>query len=92
MIKSSIAALLAVVAFSSVAAPAFAATSLVEHTNDDGDQYISRSDVLARLHENGVNATSVENWNGLVRAFVRLDNGNEVQQFFDRDTLAPVTL
>jgi hypothetical protein len=92
MIKTSLIALLTVAAVSGAVAPAYAtAYSLVQDT-DSSAQYFSRTDILARLHENGVNATSVEEWNGLIRAFVRQDDGREVQQFFTQGNLAPVTL
>lgn len=92
MIKSSIIALLTVATVSGAVVPAFAAHSLAENSDSSGAQYFSHENVLAQLHENGVNATSVENWNGLIRAFVRQDNGAEVQQFFTRGDLAPVNL
>lgn len=93
MIKTSLIALMTVVAVSGVAAPAFAAYAISEQTDSStSDRYFSHTDVLARLHEQGVDATSVESWNGLIRAFVRNGNGGETQQFFTTDTLAPVTL
>ena len=36
-----------------------------------------------------VAATSVEEWNGVLRAYVQVD-GQLVMQYFDPDTLAPV--
>lgn len=47
--------------------------------------------VLLRLQQQGVDATSVEEWNGLVRAFVEVD-GRQTMQYFDPDTLAPVNI
>lgn len=44
---------------------------------------------LSRLQARGINASSVEQWNGLVRAFVEVD-GRQVMQYFDADTIAPV--
>jgi hypothetical protein len=44
--------------------------------------------MLRRLQDSGVDATSVEPWNGLLRARVQL-GGRTVMQHFDPDTLAP---
>ena len=43
---------------------------------------------LRRLQDQGIAATSVEDWNGLLRAYVRVD-GQLLTQHFDPDTLAP---
>ena len=45
--------------------------------------------VLRRLQDRGVDASSVEQWNGLIRAYVQID-GNQVMQYFGPDTLAQV--
>ena len=91
MIKSSILALVAVAAMGSVAAPAFA-----ENNVNDNDRtysnYIEDTNVLGRLQEQGVNASSVESWGTLVRAYVTQADGSQVSQLFNRDTLKPVTL
>lgn len=47
--------------------------------------------VLARLQQRGVEATSVEEWNGYVRAFVEVD-GRQVIQYFDAETLQQVNI
>lgn len=92
MIKTSIIALLAVAAMGSVAAPAFAdAMGNSNSLHADGN-YLHEDNVIARLHEQGVNASSVENWGNLVRAFVIQSDGTQVSQLFTRDTLKPVTL
>ena len=90
MIKTSIIALVTVAAMAGVAAPAFATSSLVEITSETSDW--APDTVLTRLQQQGVHATAVEQWGGLVRAFVTLDDGSEVMQFFTPDTLKPVTL
>ncbi len=94
MIKSSIIALVAVAALGSIAAPAFAVDSFgdSDHSSFVGAQYINADSVLSRLHEQGVNASSVENWGGLVRAFVTQADGTQVSQLFTRDSLKPVAL
>ena len=72
------------------ALPTIATAALaVERHEDRLDWDADR--VLRRLQQQGVDATSVEEWNGLVRAYVRLD-GREVMQYFDPDTLAPVEI
>ena len=95
MIKSSIIALVAVATLGSIAAPAFADASLSTGNDDsshaDGN-YLDTDAVLARLHEQGVNATSVEHWGNLVRAFVIQPDGSQVSQLFTPDSLKPVTL
>lgn len=89
MIKNTVIALLAVASVSAVAVPAFAAPI----ASTDAVTFNWPNDaILADLHDKGVNATSVEEWGGLVRAFVKLDNGAEVMQFFTPGTLNPVTL
>ena len=92
MIKSSIIALVAVAAMGSVAAPAFADNDLGNNSNHSDGNYLDTDTVLARLHEQGVNATSVEHWGTLVRAFVIQPDGTQVSQLFTPDTLRPVAL
>ena len=97
MIKSSIIALVAVATLGSIAAPAFAAPAPSSAaTNDDDsrsyDNFLETHNVLARLQQQGVNATEVESWGSLVRASVIQPDGSRVSQLFDRDTLKPVTL
>lgn len=46
---------------------------------------------LRQLQDRGVAATSVEEWNGYLRAFVTID-GQQVMRFFDPDTFTPVAL
>jgi len=45
--------------------------------------------VLRQLQDRGIAATAVEQWNGLIRAYVEVD-GSQIMQYFDPDTLAPV--
>jgi hypothetical protein len=95
MIKSSIAVLLAVAALGSVAAPAFATPAPSPVATDDSSShvdgnYLDSDAVLARLRDQGVNATSVEHWGTLIRAFVIQEDGRQASKLFDRDTLKPV--
>ncbi|MET3901299.1 hypothetical protein ABIB57_005269 [Devosia sp. UYZn731] len=93
MIKSAIIALVAVAAMGSVAAPAFADNDMGNSNSNHADgNYLDTDAVLARLHEQGVNATSVEHWGTLVRAFVIQSDGTKVSQLFTPDTLKPVAL
>lgn len=91
MIKSSILALVTVAAISGVAAPAFAATSLSQE-NTSTSAYFEENNVLARLQERGIDATSAESWGNLIRVYVKNQDGTSAQQFFTRDNLAPVAL
>jgi hypothetical protein len=91
MIKSSVIALVAVAAMGTVAVPAFAAAG------DFGGEPKLQNDfqadtVLVRLQQDGVPATSVEEWGGLVRAYVVQPDGSQAMLFFTPDTLLPVSL
>lgn len=70
------------------ALPSIATAALAVERHDDR---WDADGVLHRLQQRGVAATSVEEWNGLVRAFVEVDGG-QVMQYFDADTLAPVNI
>ena len=62
--------------------------------NEDGDVTIhGRSEfaVESALRERGVVASGVEEWGGLIRAWVSDGNGGTSMQFFDGDTLQPVS-
>ncbi len=92
MIKNTLLALTAAALVAGAAAPSFAATSLDDNNNDKSylTDEVANDYTLARLHEKGIKATSVEDWNGLVRAFVVKEDGTQAMQLFDADTLAPV--
>lgn len=95
MIKNSILVLTTVALVAGAALPAFAA--VIETSSNDTDKSYLTGEVandytLLRLQEKGVKATSVEDWNGLVRAFVIKEDGTQAMQLFDADTLAPVGL
>lgn len=59
---------------------------------DVGSRAFARQSILARLQAQGVNATSVESWGGLVRAYVVQENGAQTMQFFTPDTLTQVNM
>jgi hypothetical protein len=81
----SLAAVLAVIGLSVV--PTFA--------NEDGDNDSihgrSAFAVESALRERGVVASSVEEWGGLIRAWVPDGNGGTTMLFFDADTLQRVS-
>ena len=87
MIKTSLIALVAVASVSLAAFPASA-----EDLFGDGDQAVAKAAIVAELQRDGVNATSVEEWNGYIRAFVTTDDGHQVQRFFVPGTLEPAAI
>lgn len=48
--------------------------------------------VESALRAQGLSVSNVEEWGQYVRAYVRADNGATTMQFFDADTLQPVSL
>ena len=94
MIKNIVLAVVAVASVSAVALPAYAGTGIVSvfGTGDNDDQDWVASSIVTRLQEQGVNATSVENWGGLIRAYVTQEDGTEVMQFFAPGSLEQITL
>lgn len=97
MSKKLIALAAAATALVGVAAPVFADDDIdyvyegsgvyteTESSFDDGY-------VLYQLQAKGVDATAVEEWGSYYRAFVKNADGTTTMQFFNTDTLAPVTL
>ena len=99
MIKSSIIALVTVAAMGSLAAPAFADAQASNDTANDSlntGSYLARESVadtiLVRLQSQGVKATDVEAWGGLVRAYVTQADGTVAMQYFAADSLKPAAL
>lgn len=86
MSKNTIIALVTAASLAGIGAPAFAAQSLVNDSSFDN------STIIARLHDQGVKASAVEEWGDLVRAYVTLEDGTTTMQFFSNDTLTPVSL
>lgn len=59
----------------------------MDHHEDRLDFDADRT--LRQLQDRGIDATAVEQWNGLLRAYLQVD-GQLIMQYFDPDTLAPV--
>jgi hypothetical protein len=64
----------------------------VEVTNSHGsflrkDSQLQKEMDLQRLRSVGVDANSVERWNGCLQAFVRTASGGESMEFYDPATL-----
>ena len=90
MIKNTLIALLAASAMVGVAGPAMADTAFGNGT-PEMREFIA-DNILTRLQDQGVNATSVEEWGDLVRAFVNQPDGTVAMQLFTPGSLQPVSL
>ena len=78
---------LAAVIVAGLVAPSFAASN-----NYATDSSFDADYILTQLQQNGVDATAVfPNGSERVRALVQLADGTEVFQYFDEETLRPVT-
>ena len=92
MIKHNVLALATAALVAGIAVPAFANTDSISDSTFYSTDEVDSDYTLLRLHEKGIKAVAAEEWNGLVRAFVTQDDGREVMQLFDADTLSPVQL
>lgn len=54
------------------------------------DAQLQRDFDLTRLRQAGVNATSVERWNGCLRAFVQQPDGTTRMEFYQPRTLGRI--
>lgn len=101
MVKNTIIALVAAASFAGAAIPAFA-EAVPEPVQSEVDtafgggttemrDFIADS-VLTQLQRKGINATAVEDWSGLIRAFVTLEDGSQVMQFYKPGSLEQVLL
>lgn len=100
MIKKKIAALVTAAALAGIAVPAFAVPVETAQESDEIDTVFGggsaemrafvADSVLTDLNRRGINATSVEEWSGLIRAFVTLDDGTQTMQFFRPGSLQQV--
>ena len=92
MNKILIASIIALAGAVPMALPAQAATtSGVPYCSGGTDEIDANNDDLGlMLKAHGINASSAEEWNGCIRAFVTDKNGNQAQVFYDPDTLAQV--
>lgn len=100
MVKNTIIALVAAASLAGIAVPAFAAPAPAPEVTADTAfgsgspemrDFIADS-VIAQLQEKGVNATAVEDWSGLIRAYVTLEDGSQTMQFFKPGSLEQVQL
>lgn len=98
MVKNTIIALVAAASLAGIAVPAFAASEPAVVSSEDtafgGGSPEMRAfvadSVLTELRQKGINATAVEDWSGLVRAYVTLEDGSQTMQFFQPGTLEQV--
>lgn len=88
MIKNTVIALVTAAALAGVAAPAMAATSLLE-TSENG---FDAAYVLAQLQDKGIDADSVEEWGDYIVALVTGADGKQSMVFFRPTTLEQVNL
>ena len=92
MIKNTIIALVATAAFAGAAAPAFADYSAFGDDSSTEMREFTANSIVAELNQRGINATDVEDWSGLIRAYVTLEDGTQVMQFFTPGSLQQVLL
>lgn len=90
MIKNTVIALVAAVSLAGVAAPAFADTSAFGDVTPDMREFLQNS-VETQLQQKGINVSGVEDYNGLIRAFVTLEDGTQTMQFYTPGSLEQVT-
>jgi hypothetical protein len=90
MIKNTVIALVATAALAGAASPAFADVFGDSSTTEMRE--FTANSILAELQQKGINATSVEDWSGLVRAYVTLEDGTQTMQLFTPGSLEQVTL
>ncbi|MFD2646760.1 hypothetical protein ACFSX5_03020 [Devosia albogilva] len=81
---ASIAALVAIVGFSTL--PVFATSD-----SDNTVHGFWEFSLQSSLRDRGVDASRVEEWGGLIRAFVQNPDGSTSMQLFDPTTLQPVS-
>ena len=91
MIKNTVIALVAVATFAGAAAPAFAESIFGDNPSSATRDFTSNS-IISQLQQRGINVSSVEDWNGLVRAYVTQEDGTQAMQFYTPDSLVQVTL
>lgn len=92
MIKNTVIALVAAVAFAGAAAPAFANESAFGDASSTEMREFTQNSIVAELQQRGINASNVEDWSGLIRAYVTLEDGTQVMQFYTPGSLQQVAL
>ena len=92
MIKNTVIALIAAASFAGAAAPAFADVTIFGDNPSSEMRDFTADSIVTELKAKGINATSVEDWSGLVRAYVTLEDGSQVMQLFTPGSLEQVSL
>ena len=91
MIKNTVIALIAAASFAGAAAPAFADNNAFGDVSPDMREFLQDS-VETQLQQKGINVDGVEDYNGLIRAYVTLEDGTQSMQLFTPGSLEHVTL
>lgn len=79
--KTSIATTLAAVLFAAAVTPGFAADKL---------DTAAKTDITHRLQAQGVKVSGVEEWSGLIRAYVTDETGRQTMKLYTMGDLRPV--
>jgi hypothetical protein len=92
MFRKSVIALAALATLAGAAAPALAETNTNDVFGPGNAEYqqFMEQHVLNELRAKGIDAVSVDQWGGLIQAFVTAENGQQRIEYFTPDTLAPV--
>lgn len=53
--------------------------------------YAEKTSIMAGLRARGVDVVDIDDWGGCVKATVKQPDGSTVTQYFDPDSLAPLT-
>ena len=91
MLKNTVIALVAAASVAGIAAPVMADSEGLFSGSHEWQQFQADS-IVSQLQRQGVNATAVEEWSGLVRAYVTEADGTQSMQFFVPGSLERVTL
>jgi hypothetical protein len=89
MNKLAISTLAALVAVAGLTAPALALSSLT--TESSSNDNFNEDIVLQQLKQQGINASDLSDWNGVIRATVTFEDGTSTFQYFEIGTLRPVS-
>jgi len=92
MLKKSLIALGAVAVLAAGALPSLASTDAVFGDSLYTQTDLAKSAVQQELRQKGIDATSVDEWGGYVRADVKLANGTTEVRFFEPVGLTPVDI
>lgn len=92
MVKNTIIALVAAASFAGAAIPAFADTSDAFGEGSTEMREFMADSIVTQLNQQGINVSDVEEWSGLIRAYVTLEDGSQVMQFYRPGSLTQVAL